>query len=527
MAQAKLQEWAGQVSITANPASQDREGWDFFLQFPLSQASESIPLDLRPSRIECLVQVKGLGLSHSKKPVKRRRKSIELSNWEKLVKSPLPAFFLIVDYGSSNDPRNAYLIHVDQKWISSVLERLRKVPTEGKDRVNKQTLDLVWSEVNRIVSLDGQGLKSAIEKCIGNDFDGYVANKQKLRSEVGIDAPIVLHITSERFRNNDDLFNQLIDFAIGLRDSIPVSQLIVEKQVRFGIPAERSEGGAGVLAITDRSKTAKPVKVTISNHSQTQTAIFPSTLHTPEYLFPGGGVPEKLRKVRIETEIGDIVISTGLGTMEVRSFGIRANNEPRKLGELANLWRAVLIFAHASTNGCSLDISDDHNTPVRFDLPHDVQFTQDYLSIAQVVDDAWFCAKIFDIAPDREVVLSELLRNHSIFSETRAIYDANLPIAAITSGVNSDASLSEDKEYALVIARKLPLAQRVVYMVVGYAGYLILQTGRDETTIEMRHPRQVYLEHRVVLNVDDLAFEQFRKNAEAKLESKGFELIIA
>ncbi|MCP4425368.1 MAG: hypothetical protein GY803_12805, partial [Chloroflexi bacterium] len=119
LAENKLIEWTIQAGITANKAYKDREGWDFILQFPFPELEVDIPLDRRDSRIECWVQVKG-------REAAKKSKSIKLSNWEKLIRSPLPAFFLIFDFGKENDPRNAYLVHVGEKWINIVLRKLRK-----------------------------------------------------------------------------------------------------------------------------------------------------------------------------------------------------------------------------------------------------------------------------------------------------------------------------------------------------------------------------------------------------------------
>ena len=44
MAQTKLEEWAAQISIKTNPAFMDKEGWDYLLQFPISQVGGNLPL---------------------------------------------------------------------------------------------------------------------------------------------------------------------------------------------------------------------------------------------------------------------------------------------------------------------------------------------------------------------------------------------------------------------------------------------------------------------------------------------------
>ncbi len=217
LAEATLEAWAAQVSVTANRAQNDREGWDYILQFPLENVSTGTPLDLRPSRPECLIQVKGL-------ESKRQRKSIGLQNWEKLTKSPLPAFFLVLEFEHSNEPSNAYLIHAGEEWMSRVLKRLREIPEAEKVLQHKKTLDLTWSESNRLNSLDGEGLRAAILHHIGDSFEGYVIKKQNLLKELGGDVPFVIHFTTEPFENIDDLMNLWVDFAIGKVDTIPASK---------------------------------------------------------------------------------------------------------------------------------------------------------------------------------------------------------------------------------------------------------------------------------------------------------------
>lgn len=220
MAQAKLEEWAAQVLITANPSTKDKEGWDYILQLPYSSYNLEIPLDLRPSRIECWIQVKGIG-------AKRNRESISLSNWQKFVDSPLPAFFLIIDYGKEDIPQNAFLVHVDERWMVKVLKRLREVPKNKKRQLNKLTLDLTWSEEDSLDTLDGKGLEACIRKHIGDDFSSYIGQKQKIRKEVGQDASFSIYVSSTPYSNPEALMTDWVDFAIGVRESLPVAKCII------------------------------------------------------------------------------------------------------------------------------------------------------------------------------------------------------------------------------------------------------------------------------------------------------------
>ena len=113
--------WASQVGISANKSDPDKTGWDFFLELPLElDASETVtvPLDKVARSIQCLVQVK----STDRQPKQRQ---VKLSNWQKMVMSPLPAFFLVLEFDGKDRCQRAYLVHVGAEHIRRVLKRLR------------------------------------------------------------------------------------------------------------------------------------------------------------------------------------------------------------------------------------------------------------------------------------------------------------------------------------------------------------------------------------------------------------------
>ena len=89
---------AAQVDMSVNKANPDKTGWDFLVEFAYARDYSkdfNLPLDKKPPPIQCLVQVKATDRQ-------RRKWSIKLSNWVRLITSPLPAFNLVFGLSGSS-----------------------------------------------------------------------------------------------------------------------------------------------------------------------------------------------------------------------------------------------------------------------------------------------------------------------------------------------------------------------------------------------------------------------------------------
>ncbi len=517
MAQATLKNWAAQVSITANNSTSDREGWDFLLQFPPEPPTPGVPLDLRTTRIECFVQVKGIGTST------RQRKSVELSNWDKLVGSPLPAFFLVVEFGTEEVPQNAYLIHVNEEWIARVLKRLRELPESERESLNKHTLDLTWSLTNRIDSLNGRGLESEIRRHVGSNFDTYVQNKEKLRETVGRTSDAIIQFTSAEFKNVHDMHEEWVDFAIGLRNSISTSKITIDKQVRFGIPTERIEHEGGVISITP---SGNPVDLEISNTQKTMQSRFRSTLYTPAPFDPKGIIPKEQFKVRIRSEMGDFVFRPFVNPIEF-SGKLELENaaNPRKLGELINLWHAIEIFMKAESEGCILEICDGKNPSYRIESTGDKLLENDFLlSIATAVDRAWLLARLFDVSAETEISLGEIHGQDSILKTICDMSDPNIIIASISKPIISG-DFDTNKEHAFIFSRILRFGRVILAVFVGFAGYpTIVNAESGEKFLEIKKPIRILFEHKKFDKINETEYRELILSVLEKLRYMGYEV---
>jgi hypothetical protein len=104
MGEAVLRQWAGETGLVCNPVERDAAGWDFLLEFPLPSPGE-LPLDKTPRPVQAFVQVKSTDTPG-------QRFNVKLDNWLRMVRTPMPAFFLILEYDGASYPERAFLQHV-------------------------------------------------------------------------------------------------------------------------------------------------------------------------------------------------------------------------------------------------------------------------------------------------------------------------------------------------------------------------------------------------------------------------------
>lgn len=299
--------------------------------------------------------------------------------------------------------------------------------------------------------------------------------------------------------------------------------------MRFGIPAERIEHKSGILSIVDRSKTGKPVKLVIRNESNTYKSVFPSLLYTPSHLFPDKPPPEEFRKVRITSEIGEFIFYPYSRDEQRASvnLSIEVDDKPRKLSELANLWRVVHILQTPAFSSCIIEIYDEEHPPVKIGKINTSKgFSKDHSFIAQAVDDAWHLSKLFDLPPNIELTLEQILYQSQVFAEVRRIYDFNCPIDAVRGQIIGN-TFPLDKEYAALFSRQLKFDTIIVFVIVGLAGILTIlaDTGIEEKPFEIVKPRRIHSEFHILSSQDNVQLEKLLDFTLAKIEEKGYEVI--
>ena len=300
-----LTKWAAEVNAAINKAVIDRTGWDFLVEFGIStdDTDESRPLDLMPSPLQCLIQVKSTDTGE-------RRIKTSLANWLRLVRSPLPTFFLLLDFGYAPECTQAYLIHVGDRLMYRTLKRLRSLTARATPlELGKRTLTYTVSTDEHLSACDGKTLAGAIRGYVHPDFDTYVANKCHLLETLGYEQEskrLDFKIRVPDSHVHGDSADLLVDFAIGTVRELDVASATVTN-VRFGIPAPKPDDvlDSGTLSI--KRTPVKSGSLTLRNDTTNDSIILPCDIYAPAGV--AHLVPTNRIKFRLSVPGGDFVLN--------------------------------------------------------------------------------------------------------------------------------------------------------------------------------------------------------------------------
>lgn len=236
-----VQKWCALAGITATKPDIDRFGWDLLFEMT-SIHDVKTAQGLHESGIECKIQVKATdGIT--------RTQPIELSNLRAMVTSSLPTFYLLLEFNSTADPVNGYLLHIDDIHCEKVLKRIRKETVKpGGFRLNHSTMNLKFTNAMKILPLNGEGLKSAIAKSIGSSQASYVINKQNMLSRIGYETGNF----KVKFDLNKKDIQQFVEMTLGTPANLPIKN-IKSFLTRFGFTEELPElkSDTAVITVTD------------------------------------------------------------------------------------------------------------------------------------------------------------------------------------------------------------------------------------------------------------------------------------
>ncbi|SDU91617.1 hypothetical protein SAMN05216558_0649 [Pseudomonas vancouverensis] len=123
-------------AVTANKSNADKHGWDVFVEVE-QEASELTQLTLHEPIIAGKVQVKSTRTTSLKVDV-------TLSNLRKMATSPLPSFYVLMDFSQGLYSPRAFIRHVDESLIREILERVNTHIIAGKaEKLHKLSAPLL------------------------------------------------------------------------------------------------------------------------------------------------------------------------------------------------------------------------------------------------------------------------------------------------------------------------------------------------------------------------------------------------
>jgi hypothetical protein len=410
MGEEQLRLWAAEAGIVLNPSPQDATGWDFILEWPLDAdhmlGGQPAPLDKRPGPPQCLVQVKATDRATG-------RIDVKLSNWTRFARSPLPCFFLVLEYGGMNTCQAAFLVHVDDDAVRRVLRRVRELDSRESDTaLHRRTLSLTWDEHSALPSLDGQGLEAKILAYIGQYVEEYQRRKLALLRTAGYEettARINLTVLPPAGWQGDSR-DLLLDFQLGLVPPLEFRDWTLV-DLRFGIPAggPTSQFESGRIESLGNTPAGRALIVVSATEIDREIRL-PASAHVAR----GEAARDEGRpyKVRLRAPFVDVTWRSDSPPIEL-TFRVPEVTEAYPLSELHAVADLILLLDAAHHAGASITVRTRLESAPLGDseLTLSTPPSRDFVWWATVVRQAWVAVNALEIRRDLPVRWADLAPN--------------------------------------------------------------------------------------------------------------------
>ncbi|MGC6386664.1 hypothetical protein ACMV8I_03235 [Ewingella sp. S1.OA.A_B6] len=271
-------------------------GWDYILDFPFESGCASS--DTAQGPIESKVQIKSTTKNRRFSPVK-------LSNLLRFCKSPLPTFFLFMEFGTSKNPQDLFLVHFDNALIKESLTKIRQAEQGGgKKKLNNSSMRISYNDSHKLNSISGLDLKKMIEKYIPKGMSDYSLEKIKFTESVGFESGsgVIKFSTAD-----EKSVIGMIEACLGYDKEVEVIDVIINEE-RFGIelasPLHKAPKATLKISPTDSSMS---VNVKFREDKYSASIDFPAKIYIP----PIPNLPEKFFRIRLKTAFLDIMIGMG------------------------------------------------------------------------------------------------------------------------------------------------------------------------------------------------------------------------
>lgn len=485
MGESQLVSWCAQRGISANKAHPDRTGWDFLVEYP-ADADDTVALDKQPAPIQCLVQVKATDGTSG-------RCNVKLTNWWRLVKTPLPAFFLVFEFDGHDTCQRAYCIHVWERQIKRVLKTLRKLTASGKpDTIHKKTMALTWEKHDMLPTHSVDAFTDAVERAIDGTIEAYTQRKQKLLETVGYEDlghELNLHVLlpNEYRQNPDDLF---IDFAVGI-----IPQLKVVKgqvwDVRFGIRDFVAAATFGEGEVRADLKYTEG-KVRLRSIETGREVRLPARMFVPAGA--GALVTPKNIKVRFVFSCGEITIAPG------RSFAntlirLPSHDIEQSMKDLNDTSRLIEFLAEVSRRRADRVGFWFKGILIGHLTLHGFTPSSDFLEWAKLVRQTWAIARRAEIEDELVVRISELGAQKQQIDTLQRVLDSDPE--GMTLGGHLAGGAVDSMPFCMPYAMQVLLgAYRVVFAFVYLGHARVSDDGRLTMPVEQIRVHDTIVEER-------------------------------
>jgi hypothetical protein len=324
-AEGSFQKLCAQHGATCNKATQDKHGWDYFVQFraPPQDSVFATPPDMLPEANKCFAQIKSIR-------GKANRVRLKLSNAREFATSRTPCFLVVFYYTSGPEADCAFVLHFWENEIASVLKRVRQLNAQGRSDFHRVSMHFPLSRMRRVATGD---VLTTIEAMMHAHGASYADKKYELTQTVGFDDHSWIGKVTICAPMED-----IVDMSIGLKDTLPATSISLHS-VRFGIRA----GTATIDDMPGRvSLQSRPQKCTliIGAEPQGHEVSLPCALIAPAI----PGLSKDQFRFRVVHPHLELTCYPG-GRARIHTMG--TGDERQTLAEMATLLDLFLVLESA------------------------------------------------------------------------------------------------------------------------------------------------------------------------------------
>ncbi|OTG64786.1 DUF4365 domain-containing protein [Acinetobacter silvestris] len=385
--------WCAQVGLIANGSMIDKTGWDFYVEFPISQ-DISIK-ELHKPAFECKVQVKATDK-------KDRKLAITVSNLRRMATAPMPSFYIFLEFDGKNEVQRVFLVHMNNDLVYKILKKIREIEQGDKNKnLSKRTMTLHYGEENELNILDGKSLQNTLFHHIGESYSDYVTDKNKYLKECGFEdgyGKMKFSIAGE----NAGL-HQLIDLSLGLTDEVDVQNL-VNIDERFGIPSKNPNFELNEAKLKIELQPPKKGKISFKEDTLSRSLTFDINFYNSPFSFYDY---RKYTKFRIIGDFFDITFEPYAGKSNYNfTLGGDKRLEFRKLEDALALISLISLISR-NNQPAIVELNIENLEPLVFNFKS--KFVKRNIEIFDdIINNVLKICQKFEIYEDIYVSLNEL-----------------------------------------------------------------------------------------------------------------------
>jgi hypothetical protein len=350
---------------------------------------------------------------------------VKLDNWRHMVNAPMPAFFLVLEYDGMDLPQRAYLVHVGEALIRTVLLRLRELGNSVRSEdLHRRKLSFTAAPSDALAATNGEALLAAIRAHVPTGFDAYLTEKRKLLTGAGgekggrvIEAQALLPVTGA----DPHADKALVDWALGLTREMATEPGATVWDERFGI---RYPEPIDIIQ-TPLKLVAQPRD---SGELRLQTSDGRASVAVRVELFTTGTVKGYLQdrslRVRVVGRYLEALVTFSSPMTVQVSLETREPDEQQRLDDLLRFAQLVRLFEDAGGE-VTIDLTLDQRPDLRlsgiaFGVPQSF-LDDDAKELAATIQIAWRVARAFNVSPGVLTSVNQLWGQRLVF---RALHEA-------------------------------------------------------------------------------------------------------